>query len=153
MLLRLDSNQRHQFQRLIMLNHYTTQQLKAVRMRIELMSSDRQSGMLAVTPTNHLSSTRDSNSVILIGSQARRHQRLYCIWYRRQDSNLYPPRSKRGIQPIGMLLCLVAKNQLLRYCYARFNGNLFNFFRCGPARRREPLILLTIDHPLFTIFQ
>lgn len=32
--------------------------------------------------------------------------------YSRQDSNLQPPRSKRGIQPIGMLLYILFKELL-----------------------------------------
>jgi hypothetical protein len=35
-----------------MLNHYTTQQFQAVRTGIEPVASDRQSEMLAFTPTN-----------------------------------------------------------------------------------------------------
>jgi hypothetical protein len=51
--LRLDSNQYHQIQNLICC-HCTTQQF-AVRMRVELIASDRQSEMLAVTLTNQYS--------------------------------------------------------------------------------------------------
>ena len=53
MLLRIDSNYHHQFQKLVCY-HCTTQQF-AVRTRVELVASDRQSEMLAITPTNHYS--------------------------------------------------------------------------------------------------
>gem|GEM_PF-4978657 len=114
MLLRLDPNQYPRLQKPVCC-HCTTQQA-AVRTRVELVAPDRQSGMLAVTPTNRYSCNKIVTTMLsrvcnlfrnrtgipgpCPGSLPIRRTDLY----RRQDSNLQPLQSRWSIRPIGILL-------------------------------------------------
>jgi hypothetical protein len=89
LLLRTDSNCHHQFQRLVCC-HCTTQQF-AVRIRIELILRDRQSHMLAITPTNRLKSVWDLNPHHLVESPKPLEEQTFCIADRIRTCNLSAP--------------------------------------------------------------
>ena len=109
--MRIDSNYHHLIQNQECC-HCTTQQL-AVRTGIEPIATDRQSVMLAVTPTNRDESygLRTPSFRDIRRANHYTNEPIAFARYRRQDSNLQPlpPAGGWSIRPIGILLYFLIK--------------------------------------------